>query len=569
MTHLLPDSGSSLDGTTAAKDRGRKIVWGVLIGGAIAAVAGVAYFYYRRRGFSFGRASIVSTPVNEGGMTLTHYRDKRMPINERLRILQDLAWKSVQDPRNRKLALGMTNTCPERDGECEARAIYGAIKDHVRYTGDIAPLKLGADGPIEGIDLFQAAHRTWEFRGGDCLPAGTLLLVEGHRLVPVEDVLPGSRIWGLDRWSQVENVWYKGTLPIDAVRLNNGSWIKATPDHKVYVAFCKSHPVTYKDNSKSCSCPMSEREVKRINVSALCPRMVLVTPDRLPFGTDELDPDRTYVEGLYLSDGWCSHPFDFDIAGRDGHPKEAQKRRVKEICDRLGVNTTWFEKSIRIRNSEWAKRTQLMGHRAPEKRALSIDLDEGAAGALLRGIMADSGVNTNGNGRTFTTTSRALALQTRLLWKMFGVTCGERYIESHGGLGQNPIWRLNTRDQNRSDGKREKLLRVKTIERGVDTVPVWDIATDDHYVYLPEADVTVSNCDDHSVLAATMLTLNGIPAKFRVTSATRSNDWSHIYVVAGLPKMRPTRWIPIDTTLPGKNKFGYEVPYGKKADYAA
>lgn len=183
MTGLSAAHDTSLGDMMGLDDRGRKIAKGALIAGAIIAVAGVAYLIYRKRGTLLGRASVVTPPVNKAGMTLTHYRHKKMPIDERLRILQDLTWKSVQDPRNRKLALGMTQRCPERDGKCEAKAVYDGIKQNIRYTGDVAPLKMGADGPIEGVDLFQSAYRTWEFKGGDCddhsVLAATLLSLNG------------------------------------------------------------------------------------------------------------------------------------------------------------------------------------------------------------------------------------------------------------------------------------------------------------------------------------------------------------------------------------------------------
>ena len=541
-----------------------KLLGFVLLGGGLVAVTAGAVVLARGRHTSLlGRETVKS-----GGMTLVAHRKKKLPIKERVGILQDLTHKSVKDPQMRKLALHITRNCASRDEECEARAIYDWIKKNIRYTGDIGAHKLGRNGPVEGVDLFQTAARTVEFGGGDCLPAGTLMLVEGHRLVPIEDVVVGSKIWGYDRWSSVENVWYKGSRSIDAVQLNNGSWVKATPDHKVYVAICDRHPLTRKGGP--CSCPMEARRIERIPVSELTEKMVLVTPDRIPFGSQELDPDRALVEGLYLADGWRSHDSDFDIAGCDGHPKEAQKKLVEQICERLGVETTWFRKSIRVRDAEWARRVQLMGEHAPDKHALSIDLDEGAAGSLLRGIMADSGANTNGNGRTFTSTSYPLSLQARLLHKMFGVTCSERFIEEHGGLGQHPIWRLGVRDQNRSDGRREKLLRVRDIQRNVATVPVWDISTDDHYVYLPQADVTVSNCDDHGILGCTLGLHNGFTCNYRVTSPTRGrgDDYAHIYGMLGFPKNAPRSFKAIDTTLP-KGRLGVEAPFGKRLDFTA
>lgn len=76
------------------------------------------------------------------------------------------------------------------------------------------------------------------------------------------------------------------------------------------------------------------------------------------------------------------------------------------------------------------------------------------------------------------------------------------------------------------------------------------------------------DCDDHSVINATLLALNGIPSKFRITAPSKSSDWAHIYNLAGLPKTRPGKWVPIDSTLPG-NMFGREAPSGKQRDFMA
>lgn len=120
--------------------------------------------------------------TREGGMTVRHYRLAGMPIERRVSLIQDLVWKSIHDPRMRRIALGLTRKCPERDGMCEARAIYDAVKRRVRYTGDIAPVKM-PNGGVEGVDYFQSAWRTWEIGGGDCDDAvilvSTLLALNG------------------------------------------------------------------------------------------------------------------------------------------------------------------------------------------------------------------------------------------------------------------------------------------------------------------------------------------------------------------------------------------------------
>lgn len=408
------------------------------------------------------------------------------------------------------------------------------------------------------------------FRGNDCFPAGTLLLAEGHEPTPVEKIIPGMRIWGLDRWSEVEAVQYKGCLPIDVITLNNGSEVKLTPDHHVYVLDCQKHPMLDEQEDAlalpedkhwrgggtdktrwGCSCDAEHRVEKRCRVSELRDGMVVPTPDRIPFGDETMDRDRAYIEGLYLSDGWADYSKNtcFFISGQDGCPKEEQKQEVQKACVRLGVETTWKRKSISIRDKEWTLRVQQMGRYAPEKHLLSINLDEAAAAPTLRGVMADSGKNTRGPSRTFTTTSRDLAIQTRLLHKMFGIQCGWRYIENHGGLGKNPIYRLGQRGrETTATGRKPWLLKVKSIEREVLSVPCWDIQTDDHRVYLAEHDVTVSQCDDLVILLGSCFSSVGIYTSIVGHAYDREKNISHVLTSAWVNG----RWMYADpsTDLP-------------------
>lgn len=75
------------------------------------------------------------------------------------------------------------------------------------------------------------------------------------------------------------------------------------------------------------------------------------------------------------------------------------------------------------------------------------------------------------------------------------------------------------------------------------------------------------DCDGMAILNATLLTLNGIEARLRVTAPGIFSQYGHIYVVAGLPKGANGSWLAMDTTLPAPYQFGDEMPYGKKRDY--
>lgn len=74
------------------------------------------------------------------------------------------------------------------------------------------------------------------------------------------------------------------------------------------------------------------------------------------------------------------------------------------------------------------------------------------------------------------------------------------------------------------------------------------------------------DCDDMSVLNAVLAMENGFQTKFRITSNTGAS-WDHIFCLAGVPKTSPRKWIVLDTTLPGANKFGVHPPMAKYKDF--
>ena len=159
------------------ESKARKVLGiGALVGGA--ALAGVgAYLFSKNRdqelGFTNHRERALQlrkeTVRGANGMTTTVYRGK-IPIRERLGLMQEQIARSVKSPGAIKLARQMTNHCPDRDDACVLRAIYNWKRANLRYTGDIAPHKLEEKdgGKVEPVDVFQSAERTAEFGGGDC-----------------------------------------------------------------------------------------------------------------------------------------------------------------------------------------------------------------------------------------------------------------------------------------------------------------------------------------------------------------------------------------------------------------
>lgn len=156
-------------------------------------------------GFQLGRfrqAPVIGS-YSDGAMKTTMRASQTMPIEERIATIQLLIEKSIQDPEMRKLALQVTSRCPERDQRCEAEAVYHAIKQRIRYTGDVAPIYFSETDTVEGVDLYQSARRTWQdMRGGDCddqaILGATLLALNG-----IEPILRVVRQKNDPDWSHI------------------------------------------------------------------------------------------------------------------------------------------------------------------------------------------------------------------------------------------------------------------------------------------------------------------------------------------------------------------------------
>ena len=471
------------------------------------------------------------------------------------------AWKARMSPRLRAWVTQVLDKAGVSTGgrRQKAAAILAAYRKKVPYVADPVMGEFMAT-PDQVLCLDEAKGLC--IIGADCFPEGTLLLRDDISFVPIEQIKVGERIWGHDRWSTVEQKWAKGELSVDAIEMSNGSTMYLTADHQVYVGSCK-----HGGRCEQVQCESAYKRVEsfdqRIRVSDLREGDTLLQPKKISFGSGHVDTDRMYVEALALADGWTKASKNpelpyvcFYVAGRDGKRKEAQKHEVKAICERIGIETLWHARYITIKDREWATRIAALGSRARFKRLETINLDETSAGAALRGLMADSTQNTGVTTRTFSTTSRMLMLQVRALHRMHGKMTSVKMLtpEQHGGAGKHPLWRVGQREKDKLN------LFVRSIERAVRKVPCWDITTDDHYVYLPEHDVTVSNCDEAAItLAAAMLCI-GIPIMIVGSSHKHPHDIPTHVFMAFQDEM--DAWVRMDGTT--QHAVGHTAPHARE-----
>lgn len=474
------------------------------------------------------------------------------PLEDRVRILKRMVWYGDQafdknsspigglrDPRMRQIGLAVTEACRARDDMCELFSIYSFVKQNVRYTGDITYK-----------DTFQTAWRTLQMGGGDCFPEGTLFLTR-EGFVPVEHVEVGDEVHDGETWRAVLKTWDRGDKTIFRVGLDNGNDLRLSDSHKVLRVPAGG---SYAD----------AEEVRMADVRI---GDDLLQPRRFDgAGSAELDEATAFLMGAYLAEGCRSHKkvggpnVYVSIAGVAN--RKMIRERVIEILKAREIPFKEREREIKFHARDFEESFTL-GRTAIDKGLPSFQYGPRTIETIVRAMeMGDGGWSTGGSNLVYSTISSTLALQYRVLKRMLGQSVGWKTLVEHGGAGKNPIHRLTVR----AEATRKPWAKVKSIAIEDDSVPSYDIMTESGRVYLPEADVITRQCDDMSVLNSVLAMENGFQTKFRITSNTGAT-WDHIFCLAGVPKQSPRRWIILDTTLPGANKFDVHPPMAKHKDF--
>jgi hypothetical protein len=106
--------------------------------------------------------------------------------------------------------------------------------------------------------------------------------------------------------------------------------------------------------------------------------------------------------------------------------------------------------------------------------------------------------------------------------------------------------------------------RIVSIHRSIGEADCFDVTTEDGYVYLPEHDVTVSNCDDASITLAAAFLCIGIPASIIGSSHKDPLDVpTHVFTafqdeLGGWVKVDGTTQRPVGSVAPHAREWWFE-----------
>lgn len=449
-----------------------------------------------------------------------------------------------------------------------------------------------------------------------CLPAGTLLLRKPYELVRIEDVRVGDVIMGDGKWVEVLAAFDMGQKPLLEFQLNNGMSFRCTEEHKLFIVPRRRRNGTVigrGERAPKMTFPGKREDAVEVRAGDVRDGDELLQPERLPYGTSQHSPDWSFLYGAFAAEGW-TEPSRLSIAGVPGG--KGVREEVIDVIERLQLPFSTDQFKVRINSREWSEHfANACGVLAANKHVPTLDLNEAAVRAVLRGLEADARTPARSKVKsaTFQTTSEVLALQYQLLNRMLGRSAS-RSVQKDG------LHVVHVRQPEQKRGSKH-WARVQRV-RKVAAAQTFDLEVETNRIYLPAADVVVHNCvkekdcigevkaifnavrnprskyairyvrdamladvftapertlfklnggdcDDYVITLGSMLMAVGHPVRLRVVATRvdgqddRNAPWSHIYLLTPTTFDNPkAEWTPLWISVDGSmdKPLGWEAP---------
>jgi hypothetical protein len=490
----------------------------------------------------------------------------------------------------------------------------GYIVQQIRKDSEDKDVISEARSIVSGKCESERGHLDW------CLPVGTLILRKPYDLVPIEAIQRGDIIMGDGGWTTVLNTFDMGVKPLLAFTLNNGSVLRCTAEHKLFVVprrDRKGRPIPHGKRPKE-SFPGRREDAIEVRAGDVCLDDELLQPESLPFGDESLPADMALILGAYIAEGWLE-PSRASIAGIPD--SKGVREKVIAAADRLGIEHSEDEFKVRLKGREVVAALSVCGKLAANKQIPSLNFDGATVEALLVGINADASfVDARQTPMPrFQTTSPLLAQQYRLLYRMLGHSASVKVTKKDGCA---PLHHIDVRTKEAKRGSKAWAKVLSISEEA--PVQTFDLETESRRIYLPECDVVVHNCvapkdwkgeiamlfhavtdpnskmamrytrdhatidlfgsssllrrlpsgdcDDMAIRLGALLRSIGYAVRCRIVApAGQPRQWAHIYLMVGNEPgtPSPSRWYALDPTEPQHGPF-WEVPdrlISTKKDY--
>lgn len=506
-------------------------------------------------------------------------------LADRLSLINIQVFKSLRDPAIRALALDLVRGTPQHGPEselAEVSRIFWFVKNTIEYRQD----------PHQH-DLYSTASRTLQTRSGDCFTLDTPVIVKAKAsgcyeiksLASLETSWPAYEALTYDfsatGWVfKPITAWtFKGVREVFESHLSNGPRFRHTADHSVW----------WWDGQSSYKKVVEDQLSRRLEDNRVDRKRVLIASKIPALGNVDVSESHAYLSGIFAAEGFSdgSHV-------RIAQDKKDIRARIEKHLANVGAN---YSASSREHNAYYnIKECNLKSWlRAQGSNSFNMSFGADILGASEESIRVAYEAYCDGDGYRppegallfnrvnciASTSSDKLAAEISLMLMILGEPWHDYLQENHMGAGKRPIHRISNWSKNTRSGKHgiPELPGVaySTLKSMVycGQEAVCDITVADTHNFVLGNGMIVHNCDDHTIVTASLLGNLGYVPGAKVISPD-GNNW-HIYAVTALyprhdPSAPTARYIALDTTQ--TNSYpGWEPPkqfhkYSKTVTFA-
>ena len=417
------------------------------------------------------------------------------------------------------------------------------VMDNIKYT---------PDKTIIGLDEYwMYPHETYTLKKGDCVAEYEEIYTKDG-IKKAKDIRVGDLVLSYDFdnkafvFKPIVNVWDKGIKKIFRVHFRNGQSIDVTEEHNLLVRNGQSESNYIK------------QQVKDIDLSRWWKRKVPISV-KIPYEIKDipwLNEDLCLVLGHYLAEGWkwrsqvCSSGYELTdtiipLLEKNGIP-------FSEYTNNSGVPCINFLKSEFKDFLKKQKENSFDIHLNEEL----FHLPENKLKKILEGIFIGDGNYANYPDKrgfnsnkeiVYSTSSEQLARDIQRIGLQIGVSYHIWKQEHHGGLGKEPIYRITfnpeshfLKDHGYKDISEVSISYIEEIEE----CQTYDWEVQDTHNFVFKNGIISHNCEDGSVLLASIMIKNGIkPWKIRVTAGNVVGG-GHCFVVYYCEEAK--KWVLLD-----------------------
>jgi len=389
------------------------------------------------------------------------------------------------------------------------------------------------------IEYWQSPDKSIKDMTGDCVAFDEEVITKGG-IKTVEDIEEGDQVLSYDFdedeyvYKPVINKWDKGEQEVKEVEFRNRKSIQVTENHPMMVRQHQSNDGKYE--KKYLSDVDLSRWWKRKVPSSV--NLQVETEDKEWF-----TKDHAYIFGHFCAEGWTEES---RRASTSGHSINDE---IAEIYDKLGIDYRLGQNGTGVptleildeqfRNLCLETKENSFNINVPE---WLLFLPEEKIEAFVDGYFLGDGHikhSTEDNSfPVFSTSSQQFAEDLGFMLNRLGRPTYQYKQLNHGGVGDEPIYRVHTNPNSHFAKEREHEnmgeASIKEI-RDAGTKQVYDFEVKDTHTFFFKNGILTHNCDDLSVLMhwvlRKVLELSGFEeAKWRVRFvASRTLSGGHAY----------------------------------------